>query len=54
MVADPEDLITGQKGTGETVVTTSTKAIASYREQAPTGDGGLGADRLGGEGETNR
>ena len=27
MVANPEDLIAGQTGTGETVVTTSTKAI---------------------------
>jgi pilus assembly protein CpaD len=43
MVANPEDLITGQKGTGETVVTTSTKAIQSYRSQAPTGEGGLAA-----------
>ncbi len=43
MVADPEDLIHGKKGTGETVVTTSTKAIKSYREQAPTGAEGLAA-----------
>jgi pilus assembly protein CpaD len=43
MVADPEDLLTGKQGTGETVVTTSTKAIESYREQAPTGAGGLPA-----------
>lgn len=43
MVANPEDLIAGQTGTGETVVTTSTKAIQSYREQAPTGAGGLPA-----------
>lgn len=43
MVANPEDLISGQKGTGETVVTTSTKAIQSYRNQAPTGEGGLSA-----------
>ena len=41
MVANPEDLISGQKGSGETVVTTSSKAIASYRNQAPTGEGGL-------------
>lgn len=41
MVANPEDLITGQKGTGETVVTTSTKAIQTYRAQEPTGAGGL-------------
>ncbi len=41
MVANPEDLITGQTGTGETVVMSSTKAIDSYREQPPTGEGGL-------------
>ncbi|MFW2350485.1 CpaD family pilus assembly protein [Qipengyuania sp.] len=41
MVANPEDLIAGQKGTGETMVTTSTKAIKAYREQVPTGAGGL-------------
>ena len=33
MVANPEDLITGQKGNGETVVMSSTKAIDSYRDQ---------------------
>lgn len=41
MVANPEDLISGQKGTGETVVMTSSKAISSYREQAPTGEAGV-------------
>lgn len=41
MVANPEDLITGQKGSGETVVSTGSKAIASYRKQSPTGEGGL-------------
>lgn len=41
MVANPEDLITGQKGTGETIVATSNKAIDSYRSTAPTGQGGL-------------
>ena len=41
MVANPEDLITGQTGTGTTVVSTGTKAIDSYRSQAPTGEGGL-------------
>lgn len=41
MVANPEDLIRGQRGTGETVVMSSTKAIDSYREQAPTGEQGL-------------
>jgi len=41
MVADPEDLIHGDAGTGETVIMTSVKAIDSYRAQAPTGEGGL-------------
>lgn len=41
MVANPEDLITGQTGTGETVVMSSSKAIDSYRKQTPTGAGGL-------------
>lgn len=41
MVANPEDLIRGQRGTGETVVMSSTKAIDSYRKQAPTGEKGL-------------
>ncbi|WP_100259486.1 CpaD family pilus assembly protein [Qipengyuania seohaensis] len=41
MVANPEDLIQGQQGTGETVVTTSTKAIRAYRDAEPTGVDGL-------------
>lgn len=41
MVADPQHLLHGAEGTGETVVMSSTKAIQSYREQAPTGTGGL-------------
>ncbi len=41
MVANPEDLVEGQRGTGETIVTTSTKAIRAYRDQAPTGVAGL-------------
>jgi len=40
MVADPEHLLKGAKGTGETVVMSSTKAIQTYREAAPTGSGG--------------
>ena len=48
MVANPEDLIEGQSGTGETVIMSSTKAIDSYREQAPTGTGGLSASATGG------
>jgi pilus assembly protein CpaD len=41
MVADPEHLLHGAKGTGETVVMSSTKAIQSYREQAASGAEGL-------------
>ncbi|HUQ13081.1 MAG TPA: CpaD family pilus assembly lipoprotein [Novosphingobium sp.] len=41
MVADPEHLLHGEKGTGETVVLTSSKAIDSYRSAAPTGEKGL-------------
>ncbi|MDN3646076.1 CpaD family pilus assembly protein [Pontixanthobacter aestiaquae] len=50
MVANPEDLIKGQEGTGETVVSTSNKAIDSYRNQAPTGEGGLAEGATGGGG----
>ncbi len=48
MIANPEDLIKGQTGTGETMVSTSTKAIDAYREQTPTGQGGLKAPSTGG------
>ena len=41
MVANPEDLVQGQQGTGETIVTTSTKAIKVYRDAEPTGTEGL-------------
>ncbi|QGN55332.1 CpaD family pilus assembly protein [Novosphingobium sp. Gsoil 351] len=41
MVADPEHLLHGAKGTGETVVMSSSKAIDSYREAKPTGEQGL-------------
>lgn len=41
MVADPEHLIQGAQGSGETVVMSSSKAITSYREAAPTGADGL-------------
>jgi pilus assembly protein CpaD len=43
MIADPQHLLHGAEGTGETVVMSSTKAIESYREQEPTGKGGLTA-----------
>lgn len=41
MVADPEHLLKGAQGNGRTVVMSSTKAIDSYREAKPTGEGGL-------------
>jgi len=49
MVANPEDLIEGQKGAGETVIMSSTKAIDSYRAQTPTGNGALKATSSKGE-----
>lgn len=48
MVANPDDLIAGQTGTGETVVTTSTKAIRAYRAAEPTGTGELAEVDTGG------
>jgi pilus assembly protein CpaD len=48
MVANPEHLLHGAEGTGETVVMSSTKAITSYRGQAPSAEGGLGAASTGG------
>lgn len=41
MVADPQHLLHGATGTGETVIMSSTKAIATYREAKPTGANGL-------------
>ena len=43
MVADPEHLIHGATGTGETVIMTSNKAISTYRAQDPTGKQGIKA-----------
>lgn len=40
MVADPNDLVLGQTGSG-TDSTTATRAIRTYRNAAPTGAGGL-------------
>lgn len=41
MVADPEHLLEGAEGTGETVVMSSNRAIETFRNQEPTGAGGL-------------
>jgi pilus assembly protein CpaD len=48
MIANPEDLIEGQKGTGETVIMSSSKAIETYRDATPTGAGGLTENATGG------
>ena len=47
MIADPEHLLKGAEGTGETVVMSSTKAIVTYRAAAPTGGGGTSAAAVG-------
>lgn len=47
MVANPEHLIKGAEGTGETTIMSSNKAIDSYRTQAPTGEKGLKANSTG-------
>jgi pilus assembly protein CpaD len=41
MVADPQHLLHGARGTGDTVIMSSTKAIETYREAKPTGAAGL-------------
>lgn len=48
MIADPEDLLKGKEGTGETTVMSSSKAIDTYRKTAPTGTGGLKASGTSG------
>ena len=49
MVADPNDLVLGQTGSG-TDATTTSRAIRSYRNAAPTGAGGLQDARPSGGG----
>ncbi len=41
MVANPEDLVRGQTNNSDLRTATSSRAIKSYREKAPTGDGDL-------------
>lgn len=41
MVANPEHLVKGDAGTGETVIMSSNKAIETYRNMEPTGNQGL-------------
>ena len=40
MIANPEHLLEGAAGSGETTVMSSTKAIESFREREPSGAGG--------------
>ena len=48
MVAQPEDLIHGQAGTGITDPVNATRAIQAYRGAAPSGAGGSGNQGTGG------
>ncbi len=48
MVADPQDLLEGRKGSSETLINTSNKAINTLREAEPTGAGGLQDASAGG------
>ena len=41
MVADPEDLLEGKKGSTDTLISTSNKAIQTYRNAEPSGAQGL-------------
>jgi pilus assembly protein CpaD len=43
MIADPDHLLHGATGTGETVIMSSTKAIQTYRDAPPSGTKGLAA-----------
>lgn len=40
MIANPEHLLEGESGSGDTVIMTSTRAIDAYRSAEPTGAGG--------------
>ncbi len=44
MIADPEQLIHGATGKGQTVTMSSVKAIETYRDNKPSGAGGLKAE----------
>ncbi len=49
MIANPEDLIKGSAGTGNTVIMSSTKAIETYRKKEPTGAQELNTVATGGK-----
>ncbi|MBT0669461.1 CpaD family pilus assembly protein [Novosphingobium profundi] len=44
MVANPEDLVSGSQGSGDTQIMTSSKAIEAYRKAETTGKGNTVAD----------
>lgn len=49
MVADPNDLVLGQTGSGNGNAATATRAIKTYREKTPTGAGNLKNEKTGGK-----
>lgn len=49
MVANPEDLISGRPGAATVDARTSARAVRSYRDATPTGDGGLQDISTGGQ-----
>ncbi len=49
MIANPEDLVKGNKSASETTVMSSDKAISSFRSKVPTGEAGLKATSSKGE-----
>jgi len=51
MVANPEDLVRGQTGSGTSSAIGSDKAIKTYREAPPTGAGGLKETSTAGGGQ---
>ncbi|WP_271077072.1 CpaD family pilus assembly protein [Aurantiacibacter sp. MUD61] len=50
MVANPEHLLDGESGTGDTVIMRSNRAIDAYREAAPSGAGGTSLPQVSSEG----
>ncbi len=47
MIANPDHLLAGERGRGQTVVMTSNKAIDAYRAAKPSGDGGNTVKKAG-------
>lgn len=48
MVADPNDLVRGQPGSGVSDPASAARAVKVYRDATPTGAGGLKAESVGG------